>query len=122
MLRRFAVVFLFFFITSLCSAQLKSPEDFLGYKVGTKLTPYWKIVDYFKSIAAAVPSMVKLEQYGQTNEGRPLMVAYISSDANISNLENIRIHNLFLAKQNNEVNNNYDYPAIVWLSYNVHGN
>lgn len=113
----------FFILLVTCSfAQLKSPEEFLGYRIGTKFTPHWKIVDYFKSVAAAVPSMVKLEQYGQTNEGRPLMVAYVSSDANISNLENIRQHNLAIARQGNNTNTNVDYPAIVWLSYNVHGN
>jgi hypothetical protein len=122
MLRRFVAVLLFFSFTQLSIAQLKSPEEFLGYKIGTRFTPHWKIVDYFKSVAAAVPSMMKLEQYGQTNEGRPLMVAYVSIDAHISNLENIRKHNLFLARLGNDVGNSYDYPAIVWLSYNVHGN
>jgi hypothetical protein len=122
MIRRIVAVVLFFsFFTSLF-AQLKSPEEFLGYRIGTKFTPHWKIVDYFKSVAAAVPSMVKLEQYGHTNEGRPLMVAYVSSEANVSNLENIRQHNLSIARQGNNVNSNYNYPAIVWLSYNVHGN
>jgi hypothetical protein len=122
MVRRIAAIVSFLFVASSCFSQFKSPEEFLGYKIGTKFTPHWKIVDYFKSVAAAVPSMVKLEQYGQTYEGRPLIVAYISSDVNISNLENIRRHNLFLAKQSSEANNSSDYPAIVWLSYNVHGN
>src|SRR3954463_8517429 len=101
MFKRLLSVLIVLLVVKLCSAQLKSPEEFLGYKVGTKFTPHWKIVDYFKSVAAAAPAMVRLEQYGQTNEGRPLMVAYISSDAHISNLENIRKHNLFLAKQSN---------------------
>src|SRR5574337_215398 len=97
--RRIVAVILFLSISTYSFAQLKSPEEFLGYRIGTKFTPHWKIVDYFKSVAAAVPSMVKLEQYGETNEGRPLMVAYVSSEANISNLENIRQHNLYLARQ-----------------------
>lgn len=120
--RRIVAVILFFSISTYSFAQLKSPEEFLGYRIGKKFTPHWKIVDYFKSVAAAVPSMVKLEQYGETNEGRPLMVAYVSSEANISNLENIRQHNLYLARQANNPGQNFDYPAIVWLSYNVHGN
>ena len=122
MLRIFFCVFLFLVITPSSIAQVKSPEEFLGYKIGTKFTPHWKIVDYFKSVAAAAPGLVKLEQYGQTNEGRPLMVAYVSNDVNISSLENIRKHNLYLAKQENDVNSSFNYPAIVWLSYNVHGN
>jgi len=122
MFKRVLPVFLFFFLSGSIIAQLKSPEEFLGYKIGTKFTPHWKIVDYFKAVAAAVPGAVKLEQYGLTNEGRPLMVAYVSNNANISNLENIRRHNLYLAKQETAVNSNDNYPAIVWLSYNVHGN
>ncbi|MGZ3847141.1 MAG: M14 metallopeptidase family protein, partial [Flavisolibacter sp.] len=122
MLRRLVVVLFFCLPTVVSIAQLKSPEEFLGYKIGTRFTPHWKIVDYFRSVAAAVPSMMKLQQYGQTNEGRPLMVAYVSSEAHIANLEIIRQHNLFIAKQGNAVNSNYDFPAIVWLSYNVHGN
>lgn len=122
MFKRIAVVLLFLSSLQLSFAQLKSPEEFLGYKVGTRFTPHWKIVDYFKSVAAAVPAMVKLEQYGQTNEGRPLMVAYVSSEAHINDLEKIRQHNLSLAKEANDVAGNGDYPAIVWLSYNVHGN
>jgi hypothetical protein len=122
MFKRIVAIVLFFSVIQFSFAQLKSPEEFLGYPVGTKFTPHWKIVDYFRSVAAAVPSMVHLEQYGQTYEGRPLMVAYVSLDANISNLENIRQRNLSLARQGNAVSVNFDYPAIVWLSYNVHGN
>lgn len=122
MLRPTIAVIFFFSYFQFSFAQLKSPEEFLGYKTGTKFTPHWKMVDYFKSVAAAIPSMVKLEQYGQTNEGRSLMVAYVSSDAHIPELENIRLHNLYIAAQGKNGNSNYDYPAIVWLSYNVHGN
>ena len=111
----------------LCSlkgfSQLKSPEEFLGYKIGTRFTPHWQITDYFKHVAAAVPTVVKLEQYGKTNEGRPLLIAFISSPENISNLENIRQNNLRLASYSNDDQKaNVNAPAIVWMSYNVHGN
>lgn len=113
------ILFIFFSIQSF--AQLKSPEAFLGYKIGARFTPHWKITDYFRHVAAAAPSMVKLEQYGQTYEGRPLLMAYVSSAANISNLENIRKGNLALAHNSNDAPLS-NQPAIVWLSYNVHGN
>ena len=103
-------------------AQLKSPEEFLGYKIGTRFTPHWKLMDYFKSVAAAMPSMVKIEQYGQTNEGRPLIVAYISTPEHISNIESIRSNNLRLAGLGDNTAGTTNTPVIVWLSYNVHGN
>lgn len=104
-------------------AQVQSPEQFLGYKIGERFTPHWRIVEYFKHVAASTPGMVKLQQYGQTYEGRPLVVAFISSAANIANLENIRSNNLALANNSgNSATITTNAPAIVWLSYNVHGN
>ena len=41
--------------------------------------------------------MVKVQKYGETNEGRDMIVAFISSAQNIQNLENIRQNNLRLA-------------------------
>jgi len=102
-------------------SQLQSPEQFLGYKIGSKYTPHWRLVEYYKHVAASVPSMVKLQEYGRTNEGRPLMVAFVSSAANISNLESIRKNNLGLARLS-DGGNAANEPAVVWLSYNVHGN
>lgn len=101
-------------------AQLQSPEQFLGYQLGQQYTPHWRVVDYYRHVAANVPNMVKLQQYGTTNEGRPLMVAFVSSPQNIANLEGIRSNNLALAGMGGTANANA--PAIVWLSYNVHGN
>ena len=103
-------------------AQLQSPEQFFGYKIGDRFTPHWRVMEYYKHVATAVPNMVKLQQYGQTYEGRPLMVAFVSSAANISKLENIRSNNLALARVSGGSGATTDAPAIVWLSYNVHGN
>ena len=89
------IVALFTFIIS--NAQLKSPDEFLGYKIGTRYTPHWKIVSYFQHVAATASANVKLEQYGQTYEGRPLLLSFISSADNIGRLEQIRLNNLRLA-------------------------
>jgi hypothetical protein len=104
-------------------AQLKSPDEFLGYKIGSRYTPHWKIVNYFNHVAAHASATMKLQQYGQTNEGRPLLLAFISSAENISNLENIRANNLRLANSgSDQIAGNENAPVLVWLSYNVHGN
>ncbi len=103
---------------------LQSPEQFLGYKIGTRYTRHHKLVEYFKSVAQAKPDMVKIEKYGETNEGRELMLAYIASPENLQKLENIRLQNLQLGGLTNDKNNvsTENAPGIVWLSYNVHGN
>ncbi|MCS7017989.1 MAG: M14 family metallopeptidase [Cytophagales bacterium] len=117
-----------FLITLLCAAlscaavaQLQSPDAFLGYRIGDRFTPHHRVVDYFRHVAAQVPTQVKLIEYGSSYEGRPLVVAVISSAANMSRLEDIRINNLRLTGLV-EGQGTTNAPAIVWMSYNVHGN
>jgi len=115
-------IVILFFVSA--NGQLKSPDEFLGYKVGTHYTPHWKIVSYFQHVATNASANVKLEQYGQTNEGRPLLLSFISSPDNINRLEQIRLNNLRLANiaKDKVAPVEEGAPAIVWLSYNVHGN
>jgi len=106
----------------LCFAQLKSPDEFLGYQLGIKWTPHFKIVNYFNYTASNSPFNMKLEKYGETNEGKDLLLAIISSPQNMSRIEEIRKNNLRLAgiEKGNVFTTNA--PTIIWLSYNVHGN
>jgi hypothetical protein len=64
------------------------PMDFLGYHIGAplKLTYYDKILGYYRALAAATPR-VRVETIGKSDEGRELVVVWVSSDANISNLQ-----------------------------------
>ncbi|MFZ1785392.1 MAG: M14 family metallopeptidase [Ferruginibacter sp.] len=103
-------------------AQLRSPDDFLAYQLGSKFTPHYKIVDYFNQTAAANSQMIKLEKYGETNEGRDLLLAFVSAPENISRLDEIRKNNLRLTGLLKDKPADLNAPAIVWLSYNVHGN
>ncbi|MEN9599412.1 MAG: hypothetical protein RL596_1731, partial [Bacteroidota bacterium] len=111
-------------LSALMAQGLQSPEQFLGYKVGTRFTRHHRIVEFAKAIAQAKPDMVKIEKYGETNEGRELMLAFVSSPENLQKLDLIRINNLRLAglAKDRMAPQTETAPAIVWLSYNVHGN
>jgi hypothetical protein len=104
--------------------QLQSPDQFLGYRTGTRFTPHYRIIEYFRHVATSSPEKVKYKEYGRTNEGRPLVIAIISSPENIRNIESIRMNNLRLANMAKDKMAAVEdkAPAIVWLSYNVHGN
>ena len=110
------------FVSNALFAQLKSPDEFLGYQLGSKFTPHYKIVNYFNLAAAAMPAMMKLEKYGETNEGRELLLAIVSSAENMAKLDDIRKNNLRLTGILKDKPADITAPAIVWLSYNVHGN
>lgn len=117
------VVVIFLFVSFISYSQVLSPDQFLGYKLGSRYTPHFKVVNYFKQVAEAVTNLVKLEQYGETNEGRPLLLAYIASAENAPRLESIRMNNLRMAGTTvDKMAASADAPAIIWLSYNVHGN
>jgi len=118
------VLFMMIVCGSAMAQTLQSPDQFLGYKIGTKFTRHYKIVDYFLAVAKAKPEMVKVEKYGETNEGRELVLAYISTPQNLQQLESIRLNNLRIAglTKDKAAPATAGAPAIVWLSYNVHGN
>ncbi len=97
--------------------DLKSPSEFLGYELGTQFTRHHQVVDYYEYLAEAASDRVQVQAYGQTNERRPLLLAYVSSKENISDLENIRTAHIATTEGNGNPS-----QAIVWLSYNVHGN
>src|SRR6185312_8530375 len=107
-----------------CTAQtVPSPEAFLGYRLGAHFTPYHLVTGYFRAVAGAAPDRVRIEQYGTTYEGRPLLLAFIASPANLQRMESVRRNNLRLAGVlRDSVTPDEHAPVIVWLSYNVHGN
>lgn len=63
------------------------PKDILGYHIGApkKLTYYADQLKYYRALAAASPR-VMIESIGRSDEGRELVVIWISSDANMANI------------------------------------
>ncbi len=117
-MKRFVFVLLLFVSTPFF-AQLENPSEFLGYKIGTQFSRHADVVRYFEYVADN-SNMVIYKNYGKTNERRPLTYAIVSSPENLGNLETIRTDNL----KNIGLESGSATPnkAIVWLSYNVHGN
>ncbi|WP_405205704.1 M14 family metallopeptidase [Aquimarina sp. LLG6339-5] len=112
---------LFVITTSWVFAQsnVQSPAQFLGYEIGNQFTRHADVVNYFNHVASN-SELVTYNTYGKTNERRPLTYAIITSSENQKNIENIRIDHL----KNTGIVTGTSNPkkAIVWLSYNVHGN
>ncbi len=101
------------------TAQIPKPTDFLsGYT--TAFTPHHQLVDYFEAVAETSPR-VQLYEYGRSYEGRPLLVAFVSSSDNIRNLQAIRTAHLSRSGIT-QTTPTAKPVAVVWLSYSVHGN
>ena len=71
---------------------MPTPKDVLGYHVGAekKLTYWADQQKWYRALEKALPGRVKTTVIGKTEEGREIMVVYVTSDANLKNLENNR--------------------------------
>jgi hypothetical protein len=70
---------------------IPTPKEVLGYYIGApaKLTYYADILKYYRALAKATPR-VKIETIGKSDEGRELVVVWVSSEENIKNLQHNR--------------------------------
>ena len=57
-------------ISTLQSQTIKSPDEFLGYELGTQFTYHHMAVEYFKYIANSSP-LAEYPEYGTSYEGSP---------------------------------------------------
>ncbi|MEN9700408.1 MAG: hypothetical protein RLZZ301_1606 [Bacteroidota bacterium] len=101
------------------SSQVKAqtpftPQQFLGYNIGEQFTRHHRVVDYFFALEKAYPANIKVQKIGQTYEKRDLLLCYIGTPENLKKLDEIRQKHLTQAPD--------EKLAIVWFSYNVHGN
>lgn len=95
------------------------PSSYLGYTIGEQFSRHNDVVNYFKYVSEN-SKLVNYHSYGATNERRRLTYAIVSSEENIKKISTIRLDNL--KSIGLEEGQATPEIAIVWLSYNVHGN
>ena len=73
-------------------AGIPSPKDVLGYHIGRPktLTYYADALRYYRALEKAAPNKVKIETIGRSDEDRELVIVWISSEANMRNLQRNR--------------------------------
>jgi hypothetical protein len=114
-------LFLCFGIISLAYTQdVQSPKAWLGYSPGERFAYHHEVINYVRHIAQASPR-VSLFTYGKSYEGRDLVATVISSQNNLTKLEDIRRGHLARIGFDADSLRGPE-RTIVWLSYNVHGN
>ncbi|MBV9185662.1 MAG: hypothetical protein JO093_08565, partial [Acidobacteria bacterium] len=93
---------------------------------GDRFTPHARILDYFHLLTTR-SNLITMQQFGETYEHRPLMLAVITSPKNRAALDSIRANVAALTDPNattqtraNEIAKST--PAIAWLAFGVHGN
>jgi hypothetical protein len=108
-------------------SKIPTVRQVLGYEPGEKVTSHAGLAKYMDALAAAAPDRIKVFEYGQSWEGRKLIYAAVGSEANIRKLGEIKstIQRLADPRKTPEAEAlklMAGLPAVVWLSYGVHGN
>src|SRR3954468_5433500 len=121
-----ALCLLLFAAASQAQTAIPTPDEFLGYTLGERFTPHARILDYFHLLTAR-SSLITMQQFGETYEHRPLMLAVITSPKNRAALDSIRANIAALTDPNATSQAREDEiapgpPAVAWLAFGVHGN
>ncbi len=98
-------------------SKILKPADVLGFEVGEWHVRHDLLVSYLETLADASPR-VKSFRFGNTHEGRPLLLLAFSSPDNIRNLDALREAHL-AEGESGELG---DAPLVVWSGHSVHGN
>jgi zinc carboxypeptidase len=110
---------------------LPTPASVIGWEpcADYKLATYEQIADYFRRLAAAAPARMKLVDMGKTVEGRTEVMAVISSEDNIRQLDKYRRISQQLARTRDGDRpltdaDAYalarDGKAVVWIDFGLH--
>ena len=102
-------------------SRIPSPEQLLGYPIGSQHTLHAHVIRYFKELAR-LSDRVAYREIGKTYENRPLVILTISSPENHGQLQSIRENHLKLCDPGQSGLSPEGQPIILHLGYNVHGN
>ena len=102
-------------------SNIQSPEEYLGYEIGFEHTRHDLIVAYLKYLSN-VSEKAKIVKYGESHEGRDLIMLTVSSTENLNNLEKIKDEHLKHTEPGVRTKIDSSLPIIVNLGYGVHGN
>ncbi|CAM3938233.1 M14 family zinc carboxypeptidase [Mucilaginibacter galii] len=101
-------------------SRIPTPEQFLGYPIGSYFTRIDQVNAYFRELAR-VSDRVHVQTIGKTYEQREQIIVTITSPSNYGRLEDIRKEHLNQIDPVKPVLGN-NAPIIVHLGYGVHGN
>ncbi len=94
-------------------------EEVAGHRSGEQITRPAMVIEYMETLAQAAPERMRLVQYATSWEGRPLVYAVISSEANMARIDAIQADIQRIANGGAPA---ADSVPVTWLSYGVHGN
>ena len=103
------------------NSEIPTPASVIGHELGDWHITHDKLLQYMYRLAES-SDRISIENRGETFEGRPLILLYITAPKNQKNLQEIRKKHISLTEKgadNIEVTN---LPIIVYQGFSIHGN
>ncbi|GHV26538.1 peptidase M14 [Bacteroidia bacterium] len=97
-------------------SKIPTPEQFLGYEIGTHVTEHHQINAYFNELAR-LSDRAQIIPIGKTHEGRQINILAVSDPSNLSKLDDIK-----QARAKAKTGEIPHTPLVVFLGFSVHGN
>ncbi len=102
--------------------SIPTPQSYFGFMPGEYHLRHEQIVGYIKLLSETSDRII-VEEYGRTNEKKPLLLLTISTPDNLKNIEEIKSHHKILSDPGKSSSLDIEkMPIVVWLGYSVHGN
>ena len=103
--------------------SITSPRDFFGFEIGHRHLRHDQVVAYLRQLASE-SDRVLLEEYGQTHDGRPLLLLTIAAPGRLQQQNEIRQRHRQLAQPRSADDPPPDLdglPVVLNMGYGVHG-
>ena len=93
--------------------------DVVGHEPGQRITSPEESIRYLEALVEAAPDRVRMVQYAESWEGRPLYYLVFSAPENIARIEGIKADLANIAAGRESTG---EALPVTWLAYGVHGN
>jgi len=106
-------------------STIPTPMEIMGHEIGERPSRHAEIVEYFRVLAEISPRM-QLVISGKTHEGRTLVYALITSEANQKKIGAIK-ENIGKLADPRQLRSGVvsdivqNTPAVAWMMYSIHG-
>ncbi len=114
-------------LASAAQTTAPTPASVIGWEpcADNKLATYEQIEAYFRQVAAAVPARVRVGGMGKTVEGRTQILAIVTSEANLRQLDRYHDISRRLALANGVTDEAaralaHEGKAVVWIDFGLH--
>src|SRR5215472_12808517 len=114
-------------LAAAAQTPVPAPASVIGWEpcADYKLANYEQIAQYFRQLAGAAPSRMRIAEMGKTVEGRTQILAIVSSEANLRQLDRYKLisHRLALADGLTDEAAHAlarDGKAVVWIDFGLH--